>query len=56
MEESSVNPVEGLREEPEAPAGEAEYTRCALSWVRDLAFSILIAVVLIVFIYQPVKV
>jgi signal peptidase I len=27
-----------------------------LSWVRDLAFSVLIAVVLIVFIYQPVKV
>ncbi len=27
-----------------------------LSWFRDLAFSILIAVVLIVFIYQPVKV
>src|SRR5271168_4298016 len=28
----------------------------ALSWVRDLALSVLIAVVLIVFIYQPVKV
>ena len=28
----------------------------ALSWVRDLAFSVLIAVILIVFIYQPVKV
>jgi len=28
----------------------------ALSWIRDLAFSVLIAVVLIVFIYQPVKV
>src|ERR1051325_8099981 len=28
----------------------------ALSWVRDLAFSVLIAVVLIVFLYQPVKV
>jgi signal peptidase I len=28
----------------------------ALSWVRDLAFSVLIAIVLIVFIYQPVKV
>jgi signal peptidase I len=28
----------------------------ALSWVRDLAFSVLIAVVSIVFIYQPVKV
>jgi signal peptidase I len=27
-----------------------------LSWIRDLAFSILIAVILIVFIYQPVKV
>jgi signal peptidase I len=28
----------------------------ALSWVRDLAFSVIIAVILIVFIYQPVKV
>ena|SRR5215831_1330321 len=28
----------------------------ALSWVRDLALSVLIAVILIVFIYQPVKV
>jgi signal peptidase I len=30
--------------------------RTALSWVRDLTFSVLIAIVLIVFIYQPVKV
>ena len=28
----------------------------ALSWIRDLAFSVLIAIVSIVFIYQPVKV
>src|SRR5438105_6240720 len=28
----------------------------AFSWMRDLAFSVLIAVILIVFIYQPVKV
>jgi signal peptidase I len=28
----------------------------ALAWMRDLAFSVLIAIVLIVFIYQPVKV
>lgn len=28
----------------------------AFSWMRDLAFSVLLAVVLIVFIYQPVKV
>lgn len=45
-----------------APEGEAvrKHSRAglwsALSWVRDLAFSILIAVILIVFIYQPVKV
>jgi len=30
--------------------------RAGLAWLRDVAFSILIAVVLIVFIYQPVKV
>ena len=28
----------------------------ALAWVRDLAFSVLLAIILIVFIYQPVKV
>jgi len=28
----------------------------ALSWLRDLAFSVLLAIILIVFIYQPVKV
>src|SRR3954469_8475283 len=47
--------------EPEPPAPETrEPARGsvwgALSWVRDLAFSVLIAVILIVFIYQPVKV
>ncbi len=36
------------------PAGSR--IRNALSWLRDLSFSVLIAVVLIVFIYQPVKV
>ncbi len=41
-----------------APAGEPVRASLwgALSWLRDLAFSVLIAVVLIVFIYQPVKV
>src|SRR5947208_10656598 len=43
------------------PESNGESTRAAgvwnaLSWVRDLAFSVLIAVILIVFIYQPVKV
>ncbi len=46
---------------PLAPPGESKAHTLsslwnALSWVRDLAFSVLIAVVLIVFIYQPVKV
>ena len=45
---------------PPAREGPLERTRSslwsALSWMRDLAFSVLIAVVLIVFIYQPVKV
>jgi signal peptidase I len=55
MDESSVNPLEELREEPVSQPARPSILG-ALSWVRDLAFSILIAVVLIVFIYQPVKV
>jgi len=43
-----------------APVAEPQISKAAfwgaLSWARDLAFSILIAVILIVFIYQPVKV
>src|SRR5438067_9258093 len=39
-----------------APARTGSSLWHALSWVRDLAFSVLIAVILIVFIYQPVKV
>src|SRR6266545_4233542 len=42
---------------PEPPASPVRSSVwSALSWVRDLAFSVLIAVILIVFIYQPVKV
>src|SRR5215469_13064779 len=54
MEEPSVNSVDELHESVRQPA--RPNILGALSWVRDLAFSILIAVVLIVFIYQPVKV
>jgi signal peptidase I len=54
MDELSANPVEETRDEPTRSSGLSILG--ALSWVRDLAFSILIAVVLIVFIYQPVKV
>src|SRR5499427_6029935 len=38
----------------EAPVRPAVWN--TLSWIRDLALSVLIAVILIVFIYQPVKV
>ena len=41
---------------PQTPESRAAGLWSALSWFRDLAFSVLIAVVLIVFIYQPVKV
>jgi signal peptidase I len=44
--------VEPLPEETPARTGGFN----PLSWIRDLALSVLIAVVLIVFIYQPVKV
>ena len=41
---------------PPNPPGARSGLFAALSWVRDLAFSVLLAVILIVFIYQPVKV
>jgi len=45
---------------PAPPSGPKAHTLSslwnALSWVRDLAFSVLIAVVMIVLIYKPVKV
>jgi signal peptidase I len=47
--------VESLERETPKPSIRAGIWN-ALSWVRDLAFSVLIAVVSIVFIYQPVKV
>jgi signal peptidase I len=42
--------------EPPSPPHARSGFWSAVSWFRDLVFSILIAVVLIVFIYQPVKV
>jgi signal peptidase I len=42
--------------EPQGSSSRRSGLLAALSWVRDLAFSVLLAVILIVFIYQPVKV
>jgi signal peptidase I len=50
----AVTPAESPLAPPIRPARSGIWN--ALSWVRDLAFSVLIAVILIVFIYQPVKV
>ncbi len=50
--EEQVNPAN----QPPPPAKSGSGLFSALSWIRDLAFSVLIAVILIVFIYQPVKV
>ncbi|MEK7405992.1 MAG: signal peptidase I [Acidobacteriota bacterium] len=42
--------------EPATPPPGTKAVRTLLAWLRDLAFSVIIAVVVIVFIYQPVKV
>ncbi|HTY26681.1 MAG TPA: signal peptidase I, partial [Mycobacterium sp.] len=60
MPENEIPPVPApeapVPEPPPAAPPRASGVLSALSWVRDLAFSVLIAVILIVFIYQPVKV
>jgi signal peptidase I len=45
-----------VQSSPEGPHSTRTGGFNPISWIRDLALSILIAVVLIVFIYQPVKV
>src|SRR5438046_610899 len=57
QENSSPTPPECSPPASEsAPQALHSNWRSAFSWMRDLAFSVLLAVVLIVFIYQPVKV
>src|SRR5690348_4849836 len=42
---------------PEAPAPPApSVARAAVSWLRDLTLSVFIAIIVILFLYQPVKV
>ncbi len=56
QENEGVSPLETAVETEAPRVSPHSVLRTALSWVRDLTFSVLIAVVLIVFIYQPVKV
>jgi len=53
MDEGTVNQNPGLEPEPEHHRSAAGVT---LSWFRDLFLSVLIAIVVILFLYQPVKV
>src|ERR1700683_2677257 len=41
---------------PSPPGTEPSTTRAAFSWLRDLTLSIVIAIVIILFLYQPVRV
>ena len=56
MPENQIPPATPPDDPPPERHSRTASVWSALSWVRDLAFSVLIAVILIVFIYQPVKV
>jgi signal peptidase I len=57
MQENESPAIAPTSEPPhDAPSATRGGLWSAMSWIRDLAFSVLIAIVLIVFIYQPVKV
>ena len=42
--------------QPPAPNTEPSVARAAFSWLRDLTLSVVIAIIIILFLYQPVKV
>src|SRR5579859_5248150 len=54
MDEGTVNPE--LEREPHPEEHRRSATGVTLSWFRDLSLSVLIAIVVILFLYQPVKV
>jgi signal peptidase I len=56
QDNASPDPIQAQSPDPECPEASRAGLWSAVSWFRDLVFSVLIAVVLIVFIYQPVKV
>jgi signal peptidase I len=41
---------------PPIPAAESSAARAAFSWLRDLTLSVVIAIIIILFLYQPVRV
>src|SRR5271163_4277685 len=47
---------DGPVERPPIPAAEPSVARAAFSWLRDLTLSVVIAIIIILFLYQPVRV
>src|SRR5678816_489330 len=47
---------QGLRVPPASPPAAPSAGRTAISWLRDLSVSVVIAIIVILFLYQPVKV
>jgi len=56
MDSESVNPVPPPAQEVPKAAPVAPSSAAALSWLRDLMASVVLAIVVILFLYQPVKV
>jgi signal peptidase I len=54
MSSSYDSELDGNNEQPQEPKQQGLFK--GIAWLRDLAFSLVFAVVLIVFLYQPVKV
>ena len=55
MDSNSTNPVPAVPDPPQ-PAASVSNSAAALSWLRDLMLSVVLAIVVILFLYQPVKV
>jgi signal peptidase I len=49
-------PASSSASQPPAPNTEPSAARAAFSWLRDLTLSIVIAIIIILFLYQPVRV
>src|ERR1700719_3044987 len=56
MDSNPTNPAPPAPDVPEAAPKAAHSSAAALSWLRDLMASVVLAIVVILFLYQPVKV
>src|SRR5579864_6230443 len=54
--DEAITPDQGSEDEVQAAPVSKSAVSATVSWLRDLALSVLIAIVVILFLYQPVKV